>query len=220
MIQKIVMILIILIRFNKMNKPSYILIMALLLTFSSCQKNKRYLVVSKIRSTAKLATTETLIDKVVIGRKDKSIFGLVKLSSAEFVAYSEAIVKTGIDLTKLKRQDVKIDGNIIELKLPPVEVLDFSYPFDRYVIDTALSDNDFINHIDVIDQEDFFRKAELDIRKQLKYMGIIEQTQENTRKLLESLLANLGYKEIYITFNTTDILLPEVVLDNTNTQSK
>ena len=169
--------------------------------------------VSKIKSTAKLATTETIIDKVVIGRKEQTVFGLVKLSNAEFVAYTQAIVKTGIDLTKIKRNDIKIDGNIIELKLPPVEVLDFSYPFDLYKIDTILSDNDIFNKIDVIDQEYYFRMAELDIRKQLKYMGIIEQTRENTRKMLEGLLVNLGYKEVYITFADSANLIQEVNIE-------
>ncbi len=172
------------------------------------------MVISKIKSTAKLATTETIIDKVVIGQKERKIFGLVKISNAEFVAYSQAIVKTGIDLTKIKRNDIKIDGNIIELNLPPIEVLDFAYPFERYVIDTILSDNDIFNKIDVIDQEDFFRKAEVDIRKHLKYMGITEQTQENTRKLMEGLLKNLGYEEIYISFADSTKLIQEVITEN------
>ena len=202
-----------LIHWDKMNKSIYIIAVSFLLLFSACQKNKRYLVVSKIKSTAKLATTETIIDKVVIGRKEQTVFGLVKLSNAEFVAYSQAIVKTGIDLTKIKRNDVKIDGNIIELNLPPVEVLDFSYPFDLYEIDTVLSDNDIFNKIDVIDQEYYFRMAELDIRKQLKYMGIIEQTRENTRKMLEGLLVNLGYKEVYITFADSANLIQEVNIE-------
>lgn len=168
--------------------------------------------ISKIKSTAKLATTETIIDKVVIGQKERKIFGLVKISNAEFVAYSQAIVKTGINLTKIKRDDIKIDGNIIELELPAIEVLDFAYPFERYVIDTVLSDNDIFNKVDVIDQEDFFRKAEVDIRKHLKYMGITEQTQENTRKMMESLLKNLGYEEIYISFSDSTNLIQEIVI--------
>ena len=196
-----------------MKKPAYILFALLMLLSSGCQKNKRYLVVSKIKSTAKLATTETVIDKVIIGQKKKSIFGLVRLGNAEFVAYSQAIVKTGIDLTKITRNDIKIDGNIIELNLPPVEVLDFAYPFDKYVIDTVLSGNDIFNRIDVVDQENFYRMAENDIRKQLKYMGIVEQTRENTRKLLEGLLTNLGYKEIYITFSDTVNLIQQVKMD-------
>ncbi len=137
---------------------------------------------------------------------------MVKISNAEFVAYSQAIVKTGIDLTKIKRGDIKIEGNIIELELPAIEVLDFAYPFERYVIDTVLSDNDIFNKVDVIDQEDFFRKAEMDIRKHLKYMGITEQTQENTRKMMEGLLKNLGYEEIYISFSDSTNLIQEVLI--------
>lgn len=200
--------------YSKMRRIVYILAISLLLVFTACQKNKRHLVISKIKSTAKLATTETIIDKVVIGQKERKIFGLVKISNAEFVAYSQAIVKTGIDLTKIKRNDIKIEGNIIELNLPPIEVLDFAYPFERYVIDTILSDNDIFNKIDVIDQEDFFRKAEIDIRKHLKYMGITEQTQENTRKLMEGLLKNLGYEEIYISFADSTNLIQEVITEN------
>jgi len=195
-----------------MRNPIYILLVFCLLLFSGCQKNKRHLVISKIKSTAKLATTETIIDKVVIGQKERRIFGLVKISNAEFVAYSQAIVKTGIDLTKIKRGDIKIEGNIIELELPAIEVLDFAYPFERYVIDTVLSDNDIFNKVDVIDQEDFFRKAEMDIRKHLKYMGITEQTQENTRKMMEGLLKNLGYEEIYISFSDSTNLIQEVLI--------
>ena len=197
-----------------MRKATYIICILSLLIFSGCQKNKRHLVVSKIQNTAKLATTETIIDKVVIGQKEKRIGGLVKIGSAEFVAYSQAIVKTGIDLKKINRKDIIIDGNIIELNLPAVEVLDFAYPFEKYVIDTLLSDNDIFNKIDVIDQEVFFRQAEIDVRKNLKYMGIIEQTQDNTRKLLESMLKNLGYEEMYISFAETEELIQEVVVEN------
>lgn len=199
-----------------MKKPLLISFVFVVLIFAGCRKPDRHLVVSKIKSTAKLATTETIIDKVVIGQKEQSIFGLVKISNAEFVAYSQAIVKTGIDLRKIKRDDITIDGNIIEVHLPAVEVLDFAYPFERYEIDTVLSDNDIFNKIDVIDQEVFFREAELDIRKHLKYMGITEQTRENTRKLMEGLLKNLGYEEIYISFDDTTELIPQVIIEKTN----
>ncbi len=196
-----------------MKKLLYILIVLMLSGGTGCKKAKRPLVVSKIKSTAKLATTETIIDKVVVGDKERLIFGLVKISNAEFVAYSEATVKTGIDLTKLKRSDVVIDGDIIEIKLPPVEVLDFAYPFEKFKIDKILSDNDLLNRIDVIDQENFFRKAEIDIRKHLKYMGIIEQTQENTRKLMEGMLKNMGYEEIYISFVDSAELIQQVIVN-------
>ena len=198
----------------------YIGLILILSVSAGCRKANRSLVISKIRSTAKLATTETIIDKVVVGDKERRVFGLVKVSNAEFVAYSRAIVKTGIDLTKIKRNDIVIDGKIIELHLPPVEVLDFAYPFEQFRMDSILSDNDIINKIDVIDQENFFRKAEMDIRKHLKYMGIIEQTQENTRKMMEGLLKNLGYEEIYISFTDSSNLIQEVNIGKTNAKDE
>ena len=184
-----------------------------MVSLSSCQKNKRHLVVSKIKSTAKLATTETIIDKIVIGQKEREFFGLVSISNSEFVAKSQAIVKTGIDLTKIRPESVKIDGNTIEITLPPIEVIDFSYPFERFEIDHELSDNTFLSKIDVIDQEIFFRRAELDIRKHLKYFGIQKETQKTTRKFMYSMLQNLGYKEIYISFEDTTELIQQVNTD-------
>lgn len=174
-------------------------------------QNKRWLVISKIKSTAELATTETIIDKVVIGNKQKKAFGLVKVSHSNFVAYTEATVLTGIDLTQLKKRDVRINKNSIEVDLPPVKVIDFKYPFNKFRIDKHLSNQKFLSSVDVIDMESFYRKAENDIRKNLPYMGIIEQTEQNTRKLMEGLLTNLGYHEIYISFkNDSTRFIPEI----------
>jgi hypothetical protein len=185
-------------------------VVMLLLLATSCNRPKRHLVISRIQSTAKLATTETIIDKIIIGTKSRKLLGIVQINQAEFVAYTQATVKTGVDLTKLKAKDVNIRGNLIEVQLPMVQVLDFAYPFDKFRIDTVLSDNAFLNRIDVIDQENYFRGAELDIRKNIRYMGIKEQTEENTRKMMESLLRNLGFEEIYITFSDSGIFIPQV----------
>lgn len=185
-----------------------------ILFLTACKDNKRHLVISKIRGAAKLSTTETRIDKVVVGEKTKKLFGLIKLGDADFVAYSEATVKTGIDLVKLKPNDVKIDGKRIELNLPAIEVLDFQYPFNKFRIDTNLSDRDLLVKIDVLEQEYFYRQAELDIRQNLKYTGVVEQTETNTRKLLEGLLESLGYNEIYITFKESQELIQQVTVDD------
>ncbi len=188
----------------------------ILLALSSCERNKRHMVVSKIQSTAKLATTETVIDKIVIGGKSRRVFGIINVSNAEFVAYTQAVVKTGVDLTKLKKNDIQIDHRTIEIKLPAVEVLDFSFPFDSFRIDPILTDDDIFNRIDVIDQEFYYRKAELDIRENLQHMGIREQTETNTRKMLETLLKNMGYREIYISFSDSGKFIQKVNLKITD----
>ena len=180
----------------------------LVILLVGCDSDQRPLVISKIQSVSKLATTETIIDKTVVGVKSKSVLGLVQFRDAHFVAYTEAIVKTGIDLKKLEARDIKIDGEEISLMLPSVEVLDFQYPFDRFEVDTSILDDTWLNRFDIIDYEVFYRRAELDIREQLPYSGIVEVTQDKTRQMLEGLLKNLGYKAIFIQFEETEELFP------------
>jgi len=172
----------------------------------SCERDKRSFVISKIQSVSKLATTETIIDKTVVGTKSKRVLGLVNLRDAYFVAYTEATVKTGIDLSKLKASDVSIEGKEITLKLPAVEVLDFQYPFKKFVVDTSIVDDALFNRFDIIDYEKFYRQAELDIREQLQYTGIVDVTQNKTRIMMNGLLKNLGYEAIFIEFDETEKL--------------
>ena len=172
--------------------------------FSSCKKKERALVISKIQSASKLATTETTLDKVVFGTQEKKLFWLIRLNEARFVAYSQATVLSGIDLAELSANDVNIDFPKIEILLPPVKVLDFRYPFDKYKIDSSITENAFLNRMDIADYEKFYQLAELDIRSNLSRMGIKEETENKTRALLTGLLKNLGYEEIYIRFKKTD----------------
>lgn len=179
-----------------------ILIVIGIVTFCvACKKNERTLVVSKIQQAAKLATTEVTIDKVVFGTSDKRILGIVRLNQARFAAYSTAHIKSGIDLNKLKPSDIIVQEKSIQITLPYVEVINFSYPFEEFKIDESITDSrKFLNKIDIFDQEDFYRQAESDIRNNLPYTGIIKATEDKTRLLLTGLLKNLGYEEIYITF--------------------
>lgn len=180
--------------------------------FMSCQKNQRGLVVGKIKKASKLATTEYTIDKIVYGVKRKKLAWVVNLNQARFLAHSKAIVKTGIDLDKLKMEDVDIDGNRISLTLPPVEVINFSYPSEEFTLDKQIAQNAFLNEIRLEDQEQFFQDAETDIRNSLKYMNMVETTEKKTRLMLENLLSMLGYEEIYIEFHEGE-LIPEIKPD-------
>lgn len=186
--------------------------LGIILLFASCKKDDRALVVGKIQNAADLATTEFVVDKIVFGTKTKKL-ALIKVSEATFMAYSQAKIKTGIDLNKIKENDVRIDGSKIFLRLPPIEVINFSYPPSSFVADSTISDPKvFLNRINVRDQEQFFRDAELDIRDNLQYMGIVKTSQNNTRQLFRVLLSTLGYDEIYISFESDALILSKVNL--------
>ena len=167
----------------------------------------------KIQSASKLATTEFTVDKIVHGTKSKKVAWIIKLNEARFLAYSQAKIKTGIDLTEIQPEDIKIDKQSIQIKLPPVKVLNFSYPPDKFRIDEEVSDTRrFLNTISVEDQEKFFQDAEMDIRDNLQYMGIVETTQQHTKTLLTGLLKTLGYQEIYISFKNNELIIDKVDL--------
>lgn len=193
-----------------MKKLFPILILSLLIV--SCN-DKRALVVGKIQKASKLATTEFTVDKLVFGVKNKRILWAIKLNEAQFLAKSQAIIKAGIDLEKIKEEDITIENNKINLLLPPVQIINFSYPAERFTKIDILTTNAFTSKINLEDQEHFFRQAELDIRNSLQYMDIVETTQRNTRVMLRAMLENLGYKEIYIDFKNdkliTEIQIPE-----------
>jgi hypothetical protein len=193
-------------------KWRFIAVVAICVISFSCQRNERALVVGKIQNASDLATTEFVIDKIVFGTKTKKL-ALLKISEASFMAYSQAKVKAGIDLSKIKENDIRIDGSKIHLDLPPIEVINFSYPPASFVEDSLISDPKvFLNKINIRDQEEFFRLAELDIRENLQYIGIVRTTQNNTRQLFQILLASLGYEEIYINFKSDDLIISKVNL--------
>lgn len=185
-----------------------IYIVSLMVLLTAC-KDDRGLVVGKIKKASKLATTEFTIDKIVYGVKRKRLLWVVKLNEAKFLAHSKAIVKAGVNLEKLQKDDVDIQGKRISLKLPAVEVINFSYPAELFEMDTLVSTDAFLNKISLDDQESFFQDAEIDIRNSLKHMNIIEATEKKTRLMLENLLRTLGYQEIYIDFHKGE-LIPEI----------
>ncbi len=187
----------------------FICILLAIIMFSSCKDEKRALVVSKVKQASKLATTEFTIDKTIFATRDKKLLGLIKINQADFLAYTQAIIKTGINLDNLQPADIEINGKMISLQLPHVEVINFSYPIEKYRIDKEVSHTHFLNKFTVEDFDRFFQQAETDIRNNLKYLGVVKTTEEKTRQMLEILLKNLGYTEIYISFKKGQ-LIPEV----------
>jgi hypothetical protein len=191
-----------------MRQTSLIGLFILGLLLTSCKDHKGF-VVGRIKKASKLATVEFTIDKIVYGQKDKNLFWFIKLNQAQFIAHSKAHIKAGVDLEKLKADDVKIEGTRIKLTLPPVQVINFSYPAEEFSYDSINSSNAFLNSITLPDQERYFQEAETDIRNNLKNMDIVSITQRKTSIMLDNLLQALGYTEVFIDFHTGE-LIPEV----------
>lgn len=176
----------------------------LLLTVVSCnKKTDRALVISKIRKVSKLATVEVILTKVIMAEKKPRGFILKFLTKdAVFLANTEARIKAGVDFRKMKGDAVNTneDGRI-DILLPPVEILNFSYPAESFQYDPVISDyKPALNSFSIDELDDLFRQGEDDIRKNFKYFGVRKTVEDKTRLLLTKLLKQLGFNEVNIDF--------------------
>lgn len=181
-----------------MNIKNALLCLALAIGILSCgPSDPRGLIVSRVQSSAKLATVEYVLSKYIFGQKEKK-FWIIKLSEAEFVAQTEARVKVGIDLSKIEQDDVRIEGNSLHIKLPPVEIMNFSYPPDKFVVDPILSSEK--PRLNIEDIEIFSRIAELQIRRDLHFLGMEKTARERTRTFLKTLFLSMGFEQVFLSF--------------------
>lgn len=184
---------------------SYLLVLIFMLGMSSCnKKSDRPLVISKIRKVSELATVEVILTKVIMAEKKSNSF-LLKFftKDAVFLANTEARIKAGIDFRKMRGDAVSIenDDTKITIKLPPVEILNFSYPAESFQVDEVISDiKPVFNRLKIDELDDLYRQGELDIRRNFKYFGVRKTVEEKTRLLLTKLLKQLGFTEVNIEF--------------------
>lgn len=184
----------------------------LLLVVLSCnhRDNDRAQIANKIRNASRLATVEYVVTKVISAQKKHLLS-----RDSYFFAETEATIKAGIDLNKLRPEDIQIAGNRIEVELPPIELINFSYPAEGFRIVEDYTYTDFWlrwKNFSVEEKDKLYRMGEQDIRDNISKLGITESAQENTRRLLTQVLQNAGFEEIYLYFeqNPDDEVLTEL----------
>jgi hypothetical protein len=189
------------------------------LFFPHCSNapKKKTLIIDKIKTVAKLSTVEFVIKKIVVGKKKKKILYFFNAKDARFLAYTKAIIKAGITLNKIEDDDIKIEDSQVIIKLPPVEILDFSYPPEEMKPDMKYTGDKLFNRFELSDIESFYRMAEAEIRAYVNHLGIKEAAEEKTRLFLNNLLNQMGFKKIHIHFKPSNkplmIYDPELLKD-------
>lgn len=153
----------------------------------------------QIQGASQLATVEYVMSKVVIGKKKQKLLGYA-VSEAEYLAEAEARVKAGIDLSKIKETDIRVSDNFIHLTLPPVEIINFSFPSNEAKVNEDYTDDGWLVNIEASDIERFFQEAELAVRKDIERMGFEAAAQEKTQRFLEKFLYKAGYDSVRIDF--------------------
>lgn len=174
------------------------------LFLQACQiQSKQGIIISKLKSASKLSTVEVSMTKYVYSSQElRNIWDRILGKDKIFLAKTEATLKLGIDLSKIQQEDIKIRGTRIEIVLPAVQVMNFSYPAEKFEFDETISDVDILNlnekKANTLDK--VYQAAELRIWEQIGEIGIHQTVEDKTEKIIRHILENLGFTEVYIKF--------------------
>ncbi|GAB1469635.1 hypothetical protein MASR2M66_05120 [Chloroflexota bacterium] len=148
--------------------------------------------INEIRALARLETIQYSVEKVVSAEIGQGTFGFAFGDKLLFVAHG--IVIAGIDMDKIQPADMRFDGQVLYVRLPPTEIFiatldnDKSYVYDR---ETGLLTKG------TVDLETLARQtAEDEIRKAALEDGILLQAQKNAETYLLKFFNALGYKTV------------------------
>lgn len=152
-------------------------------------------VVEKIQSIAEINTVEMYFNEI-IDYKNAKMFNQYEIPFTEksFIFTVKAKVKAGVDLSALRKEEVKIQGKSITITLPKPQITSkeiLSYK--------AYDEKDgFFNEVtneDTLKALDEFTKS---LDQQAKENGIVEQAIMRTQNTLESLLKSMGFEMVEI----------------------
>ena len=145
--------------------------------------------INEVRALARLETIQYSVEKVITGETGggtfKSLFG----DKILFVGHGTVIA--GIDMEKLKPEDMHFENGVLTVKLPPAEIFiatldnEKSYVYQR---DTGILAKPDLNLETLVRQN-----AEDEIRKAALEDGILAQAQTNAEAYLFKFFAALGY---------------------------
>ena len=151
--------------------------------------------INEVRALARLETIQYSVEKVITGETGGGTFKALFGDKMLFVGHGTVIA--GIDMEKLKPEDMHYENGVLTVKLPPAEIFiatldnEKSYVYQR---DTGILAKPDINLETLVRQ-----KAEEEILKAAIEDGILEHAQTNAEAYLLKFFAALGFPNTIFT---------------------
>lgn len=162
-------------------------------------------VVAAIRDMSRLDTTSFHIEKVIEARDQQSrLWGLLQPKDAILLVAVGDVV-AGVDLSKLRDEDVRIDPatHAVRIQLPAPEVLSSS--LDERSTHVVLRVTDALAERNEQLEGEARRQAEQEMREAALAAGILERSRASADRTLRALLRSLGYDDVAIVFSDRTI---------------
>jgi hypothetical protein len=145
-------------------------------------------VVHEVQSLSDLVTVKYVMDKVVV-LEDMKWYGENRV-----LLLAQGVVKAGIDLKRLKPDDISITGKTISLRLPPTQITD-AYLDDKasQVIDHTTG---LLRAFDKDLEQSARQNAVDDIARAARRAGILDEADKRGREELQNFFKRAGFESV------------------------
>jgi hypothetical protein len=142
----------------------------------------------QVQPLSQLVTVKYVIEKVVI-LEDVKWYG-----ESRVLLVAHGVVKAGVDLAKLKPEDLRLDGRTLTVRMPQAQITDVYLDDNRtQVIERTTG---LLRLFDKDLEQNARRQAVDDIRRAARASGIVADANERARAQLILLFRRLGCEEV------------------------
>jgi hypothetical protein len=149
-------------------------------------------IINDVQALARLETIRYTVEKVITAETNQSILASLFGDRLLFVAHGYVVA--GIDMQKIKGEDLWLVGNMLNVRLPAAEVLvasldnDKSYVYDRQTGLFTQGDPTLETQARQVAEQEILKAAITD--------GILDNASTNAQIYLRWFFETLGYKQI------------------------
>jgi hypothetical protein len=149
-------------------------------------------IIHDVRSLARLETIQYTVEKVITAEIGQGAFAFLYADKLLLVAHGTVIA--GIDMEKLKPEDMWLDGGVLNVRLPDAEVFIATLDNDKtyvYQRDTTIF-MEPVQNLETLARQ----AAEKEIRAAAIDDGILDTARLNAETFLSRFFMALGYKDV------------------------
>lgn len=147
-------------------------------------------VIQKIQGISQLVTVKYVIEKV-IAIEDSKWYG-----DSRVLLVAHGIAKAGIDLSKLQKADVVVEGKSLKIFLPPAEITDcYLDEHKTHVIERTTG---LLREFDKDMEQNARITAIDDIKRAAKMNGIIKDAEQRAVQQLQVLFLQFGFDSVEV----------------------
>ncbi len=165
---------------------------------SSPQVDVRPLVIHQIHSASQLTTAVLAMETVVPTHQDRTVAGyVIGTTTLLYIAYGE--VRAGVDLSGLKPTDVEVQGNTIQIRLPPPRILDSKIDVNRskvydYSRGFLALGPDVAPQLQTLAEQETLKRIVANACSQ----GLLKSANDRAELVVSQLLNVSGYKQVQV----------------------